>query len=380
MKVLLIGRPSNDHIKRLLIHINTLDKSHQLIFDAFDVHYDSQNEDNLYNKVYYTKQYFFCYLYRIKYLRSLLTLLDVYISFISVLKNRYNLINIHFWNRYSFFLYPFYRMIGEEIMISPWGSDVYRISEYDKILAKFCYHWADYISAPPINFRDDIAKIFNVSGNKFVNLGFGSDTIDAINAQKKLSKIEAKKKLGLERLFIITCGYNASSSQNHHKILDAIEKVQLQLPHNVCLLFPFTYGGTKLYMDEIKQRLDTNGIKYIMYTDYLSLDEMVALRKSSDIFIHVQSSDAYSASVQEYLLCDVPVINGSWLRYPTLEIFGKPYKQIDTFEQLPDSIIEILLGHYPVIPAELKLAISNNGWNDKAKDWIKFYIENSCSE
>ena len=68
------------------------------------------------------------------------------------------------------------------------------------------------------------------------------------------------------------------------------------------------------------------------------------------------------------------------LKYPTLEAFGKPYKQIDTFEQLSDSILEILLGQYPIIPTELKSVISKNGWNEKAKDWMTFYIEKCCSK
>lgn len=379
MKILIVGKFTDNHIRRLVSHLKAIDKTDQLSIDIFDIFFQSKDSNTLYNKVYVTKHFFPHFLYRVKILCSLLNLLDVYLSFLPILKKRYDLVNVHSWNRYSFFLNPLYRMISNKIMISPWGSDVYRIGAFDKIMAKFCYRQADYISVLPIKFRDDIAKIFNVSNNKFVNLGFGSDTIDAINIQKNLSKEEAKFKLGLEKSYVITCGYNASSSQNHIKILDAIDEVRSQLPNNICLVFPFTYGGTEQYKVEIEQRLQSIGIKYIIYTDYLTLDELVALRKSSDIFIHMQRSDAYSASVQEYLLCDVAVINASWLEYPTLEIFGKPYKKIDTFEQLPDSLIEILLGQYPVVPAELKLAISNNGWNEKAKDWMKFYVENCSS-
>ena len=380
MKILIVGKSTDNHIRRLVTHLNILDRNHQLHIDIFDLYFRSEEKDFSYNKVYDTKHFFFRFLYKIKILRSLLNLLDVYISFFPVLKKQYDLVNIHSWNRISFFLYPLYRIICVQLMISPWGSDVYRINAFDKVMAKFCYHRADYISVPPINFRDDIAKIFNVSNRKFVNLGFGSDTIDALNAQKRLSKTEAKKRLRLEDFYIITCGYNASPSQNHCKILDAIEKIRLQLPQNTCLVFPFTYGGTEQYTNEVNQRLERSGIKYVMYTDYLSLDEIVALRKSSDIFIHMQYSDAYSASVQEYLLCDVAVINAVWLKYPTLEAFGKPYKQIDTFEQLSDSILEILLGQYPIIPTELKSVISKNGWNEKAKDWMTFYIEKCCSK
>lgn len=376
MKILIVGKSTDNHIKRLVTHLKAIDETDQLSFDVFDLFFQVNDKNTLYNKVYVTKHFFFHFLYRVKILRLLFNLMDVYFSFLPILKRRYDLVNVHSWNRYSFFLYPLYRIISVKIMISPWGSDVYRIGFFDKVMARFCYHQANCISVPPIKFRDDIAKIFNVSKNRFVNLGFGSDTIDAINMQKNLSKEEAKFKLGLEKLYVITCGYNASSSQNHNKILDAIDEIRSQLPDNICLVFPFTYGGTEQYKVEIEQRLKLIDVKYVIYTDYLSLDELVALRKSSDMFIHVQSSDAYSASVQEYLLCDVAVINASWLKYQTLEIFGKPYKEIDTFEQLPDSIIEILLGQKPVIPAELKLAISNNGWNEKAKDWMKFYIGN----
>lgn len=81
-------------------------------------------------------------------------------------------------------------------MISPWGSDVYRINAFDKLIAKLCYHKVDYISVAPIKFRDDIATLFNVPDGKFVNLGFGSDTIDAINAQKNFRKKKLKRNLG----------------------------------------------------------------------------------------------------------------------------------------------------------------------------------------
>ena len=374
-KILIVGESTDNHVRRLLTHLNILDKEHQLDIDIFDLYFHSRETSFLCYKIYNTKHLFFRFLYKIKILLTLLNLLDVYISFLPILKHRYDLVNVHLWNRNSFFLYPFYRIISPKLMISPWGSDVYRINAFDKLIAKLCYHKVDYISVAPIKFRDDIATLFNVPDGKFVNLGFGSDTIDAINAQKKLSKEEAKKKLGLEDSYIITCGYNASISQNHHKLLDAIEKIQSQLPENLCLVFPFTYGGTELYKKEIKQRLETCGIHYIMYTNFLSLDKLVALRKSSDIFIHMQSSDAYSASVQEYLLCDTAVINATWLRYPTLEKYGKPYKQIDTFEQLPNSILEILSGDFPVISSKLKLEIINNGWNEKAKYWMNFYIE-----
>lgn len=124
---------------------------------------------------------FFRFLYKIKILCLLLNLLDVYILFLFILKYCYDLVNVYFWNRNFFFLYLFYRIISFKLMIFLWGSDVYCINVFDKLIVKLCYYKVDYIFVVFIKFWDDIVMLFNVLDGKFVNLGFGFDIIDVIN-------------------------------------------------------------------------------------------------------------------------------------------------------------------------------------------------------
>ena len=55
-------------------------------------------------------------------------------------------------------------------------------------------------------------------------------------------------------------------------------------------------------------------------------------------------------------------------------------KKIKEGANVPVYVLEFLLGQYPIIPTELKSVISKNGWNEKAKDWMTFYIEKCCSK
>ena len=63
------------------------------------------------------------------------------------------------------------------------------------------------------------------------------------------------------------------------------------------------------------------------------------LRQSTDLFIHIQTTDANCATVREYLLCRKKVINGSWLCYDDLERYGLPYFNVDSEENLPMCIL-----------------------------------------
>ena len=69
----------------------------------------------------------------------------------------------------------------------------------------------------------------------------------------------------------------------------------------------------------------------------LDEEKMAKLRCISDIMLHAQPTDAFSASVQECLYCGAIVFNGAWLVYNELdEIDARlvPFSDYHQLEQL----------------------------------------------
>jgi hypothetical protein len=381
IRILWIANTLSVYTQNLISCLTYEDDNKIIEIDVFDA--DSSLKQlpeeilSLYGKVHKIEKHFPILLYKIKYIRFVFNLFDAYLSSFKLLKFRYNLVNIHYFTLFAFFLFPVYKKIGLKIMITPWGSDVYRIPyKFQKLLAKYAFKTADYISVHPIKFKKDIKDILYLSDSQIVDIEFGSKIIDTIQEiYNDQSKETIKDEWGLPEKYLIACGYNGNPAHNHLEIINAFKKIKTHITKDVCLVFPFTYGSNVEYYNKVKQELDSLKICYKIYDSFLSDVDMAKLRIITDMFIHVQTSDSYSASLQEYLLTDTKVINGSWLRYPDFEKSGMPYYLLDSFQELPELIIRILGGdNSVVINQQLKNVIIKNGWNSRVKGWYNFYL------
>ena len=81
--------------------------------------------------------------------------------------------------------------------------------------------------------------------SKLVNAGFGSEIVEQINHLKgRFGKEELSKSLAIPKAdYYIACGYNASKSQRHLEMIDALGVNKQYLPHNTLLVFQFSYGS-----------------------------------------------------------------------------------------------------------------------------------------
>lgn len=310
---------------------------------------------------------------------------NIILSLISLVKSisnqRYDIINIHFPMFYYRFIMKFLKTMTKTILVTPWGSDVYRVNGIKKQLCQKIYSDATYICGTGNRFSKDVAQIYDIPQNKFVNLDIGSETIDYITTYRNIiTPHEAKLQLGLQDRYIITCGYNGSKAQNHMAIIDAIHSVHHDLPRNVVLLFPMTYGGDTEYITMLVDKLDRLSLSYRIFTEYLPLETLFLLRQATDIFIHIQTSDANSATVHEYLLCNKKVINGSWLRYNELEIEGKPpYFITEDVSNLGRDIVQAYNAEILELPGSTENYIMNYGWRRWIVKWNRFF-QNQCEK
>ena len=310
-------------------------------------------------------------------LRSIELIMNWKKCFRSFAKGRhYDIVNIHFPMYLERFILDDIKRITNRIVLTPWGSDVYRISNGKRAIVKKIYDCADFVTGAGGRFTQDFMRIYDIPIDKFVKIGIGSETIDYISENKpKLSTEEAKNRLGIGGYYTISCGYNASSAQRHLQIIESIVKVKHMLPKNLMLLFPVTYPQAISYIAELKKTVDYYGLHAMWFDKYMDVSSLFELIMATDLFIHIQTTDANSASLKEYILCEKNCINGSWLKYDDLEEDGvKPFHVVDHLAQLDQVIIDAYKKGAPKISNNTLHVVESLGCKPTSVKWNNFFM------
>jgi len=286
----------------------------------------------------------------------------------SPILNKYDIIHIHSLNvgTLSFvnYIYP-----DKKIVLSYWGSDLYQIWGTDPGLTNELKDY--YQQLGPIK-RADIITVFNYEmervviakygpelEKKIVRILFGikDELFDQMDQIKKSSpNLNFLSKYNIpENKIKITVGYCGDPICNHLLILDELEKFDQMTKDKIHLLVPMTYGNfTKEYMQAVILKLNQSKISYTLFDKFLSLDELLKLRVTSDMMIMMNKSDALSASVCEALYADNLLISAGWLPYSPLRLQKIFFYETD-FGQLGQTVIEAVNNF-----DEVKVKLVNN--------------------
>jgi hypothetical protein len=292
---------------------------------------------------------------------------------------RYDIVNIQFPYVFMAYVYPSLRAMSDNLVITPWGSDILRRDkEYLQRLASL-YQQADYIAtSPTTSLGKRIIEEMHIKPNKLVGNFFGSDLVDfALKNGMSITTDDAKKHFGLSGRYVISCGYNRREPQRHKVMIAAIDQIRSQLPENLSLLFPMSYGADTRpeYIDECKKECEERNLPAVFVTHFLSVEELYLLRMSTDIFVHVQTTDASSGSVKEYILCDKKIVHGSWIKYDDLEAFQPLfYFPVDRLENLGEVIVKAYHSDKIAIPQGVLDFVKSGGWERKATRMNDFYL------
>lgn len=287
----------------------------------------------------------------------------------------YDVVNVHFPHFYMAVTMNYLRKMSNNIVVSPWGSDILRVGgRRFKILLKGVLAKCDYITtAVEGNAGKRILSFLPDCRNKFYPQVWGSETIDYISSHLGETDTQsAKEHFGLSGKYVITCGYNAFRAQNHDKIIDAIVQIRSELPDNLLLLFPVSYGGKNkdMYVAELREKCQKEQLDSLFVEDYLSVSDVFLLRMATDMFIHAQRTDAGCASLQEYVLCNKKIVHGSWIRYPLLEVYQPLcYHPASDFSVLGDVILETYHSEPIKFSREVLDYIRSKGWEQRRKGW-----------
>ena len=130
--LLIIGLLSDHHIQRLILHLRAANPYSRIDFMATSLPSDLPEEV----KNCITNLYVACD-------RNVSSTYKKLISSLKMLKrishNKYDVINIHFPCYYHCFYLPYLRKMTTTLLLSPWGSDVYRVNKIERVLLKILY-------------------------------------------------------------------------------------------------------------------------------------------------------------------------------------------------------------------------------------------------
>lgn len=303
-----------------------------------------------------------------KFLFAWLSLTRVFLGL-----KKYDLIEFHYPNMMYLPLHLLYKLKAPTLGICIWGDDFqYMPGNYRRVFHFFRKSYK-YIITGNEGFIPRIHQAFGIPKADIHLIGFGSIVLQKLKERVSEAPLY-RKKYGVENRIVITCGHNAVEPQQHLEIIEALEATTLN-EKEILLVFPMTYPKDTNYILLVKNALAKSRFDYLLLEDFMTDDEIIEYRLISDIFIHIQRSDSFSAAMAEYFYTGNVVINGEWLKYPQLEK-GHAYflkARLDNLSELIEDAVKNLPSHKAKTQQNVELLWQLKSWESNSKLWYQLY-------
>lgn len=231
--------------------------------------------------------------------------------------SQYDLVDFHAY-------YPIYNPLmrtcvknGQKFDITLWGSDLMRANEERRELLKYGFDRAYRIKITD-NLHDVLVKSYGtIYDNKCRIVYFGNTGISNIDNLSEATTTAIKKELfgDINKKKIVVLGYNGISAQNHDIMIEAINQLSLPEKDSIHVVIPMTYGAQQGYINKIKEAIQATQISHTILDKFLLSEQVAAIRKTADIVVNVQNTDAIAGALQSHLYCGGVCIFGEWLNY-----------------------------------------------------------------
>ena len=201
--------------------------------------------------------------------------------------------------------------------ITLWGSDLMRANEERRKLMRYGFDNCYRIKLSE-NLHDVLLESHGtIYDDKCRIVYFGNSDLPVIDSLTESELKEIKHKLygNTEGKKIIVCGYNNMPSQNHPKMIEALSVLNEAEKKSIHVVLPMTYGGDNEYRNNVRSQIEGLSVSYTILDTFLESKEVAAIRKTADIVINVQNTDAIAGSLQDHLYCGNVCIFGEWLNY-----------------------------------------------------------------
>ncbi len=254
------------------------------------------------------------YLQRFYYLKSIARIID---------EQNPDIVHVH--GLYSvYFVLPLYFMkIKPKIITHVWGSDInYRYKQYfaNRILTKWLFKKSSLIWVNWLAMADNLRINFSKYSQKIRTIPLGvSNDIFQRSSEKNRNSIQEKFNLqNNEYLIIYTRGFKMNS--NYHKIIEALERVEVKAPYKV--IFHHFIANPKMddYLNRLIKEKNLQDLVVISH-DNLSDNEIKALYELADLAFLVTTNEQFSRTIHESILSSTNLILNNIEPYQYLKYF-----------------------------------------------------------
>lgn len=312
--------------------------------------------------------------YKLKFL-----ILRMFPNILNNLFKKYSIVDIHFFGPIYFKIIDLLIELNKKVKITIWGSDFYRSPIKRKEKQREYYKKVDVIHICTVGMKNDFINYYKDFENKIRIAHFGIFQFEVIKELLKIHTITAiKKQFGLPTdKLVITCGSNGIEQQQHSLIIDAIYKLPANVKKGLFLLIPMTNGYDKQYKDALEKKIMNLGCDYKFLIENLSVEDICKLRIGTDITINIQTTDAFSASIQEHVYAKNLLIVGDWLPYDKLKEYDIFYKKT-SIENL-NATLKLAISNYSNLKETCKYNTEKiskmSSWNYVVKNWKAIYTQ-----
>lgn len=346
MNILLLGTPDSVFVRNYCVYVLSAEETNTVILaQAAGKQYRQDYEKN-HVKVVEWPDFF------IQGIRKQLPMLPLVFKKWHDLKkeigfgNKIDVLHVHYVEPLQLIYFsPFWKK-AEKRILTFWGSDILCASKRKLSLFPYFLKSATSIVFMIQNQCDYFQMVF---GHKYDDkiriIDFGNSLLGVLDdVMQKYSIAECKKHFHLPvDKVIVHVGYNAFKEQQHAEILEGMIIQHSDALCKLKLVFHVSYGqGTDFeeYKQHLEKIMDKADLDYVFVDKYLQGEELAMFRRTCDIFIYGQKTDARSASPLEYIYAGAKFVCPKWLsdNYKLLDEANIEYYIYDDFKGLSKEI------------------------------------------
>lgn len=259
-----------------------------------------------------------------------------------------------------------------------WGSDLMRASARALQQMKPYLDQCDVISVHNEKNIDMIRSVYGEHAAKKTHLIYFGQTgyADIKEAIQKHGREKCREFFGVRpENLAVSIGYSASSAQQQLEALEAIAKMPQEKLERITLILQQTYGENDPdYIRKTRELAASLPCQTVVLTKFMGPEESAMLRLSADVFVQSIRTDAFSASMQEYLYAGACVLPGAWLDYPQLKEMNIALHFFAAFDELPALLEKAMNGEIiGLTEKERELFPKLYSWDAVRESWLKMY-------
>ena len=175
--------------------------------------------------------------------------------------------------------------------------------------------------------------------------------------------------------YVVSIGYSADNAQHQLEVVEPLSALPKETLSHMTLVLQQTYvKRDPAYMERVRQAAEALPCQTVVLRDFLDLTETARLRLCADLFILAISTDAFAASMQEYLYAGAVFLMGDWLGYPQLDELGIPINRFHEYKELPALVQQAMNEKLQRSTDEQRALLpAHYSWDAVHKDWLGLY-------